>query len=95
MENSEWDDDDRRNRMDISTANHKLEKQRKKERRKALFRFALAGAIHQIKMIILVVAIIALVILLLCASAWYIVDEKDKRNSIVPGVISQINDNNA
>lgn len=96
MEGSEWDDDDRRNRLDISTINRKLEKQKKKERRKALFKFALAGVVHQIKMIILVVAIIALIVLLLCSAAWYVLDQNEKESkqkAIIPGAFLQINDN--
>ncbi len=95
MEDSEWDDDDRRNRLNISTINRKLQKKAKKERRKALVRFALDGVIHQIKMVILVVAIIALIVLLLCSAAWYVLDQNEsKEKAIIPGAFLQINDNN-
>ena len=81
--NSNWDDEDRKNRLEITNFQHKEKKAKKKEKRKTLLKEAINGLIHQIKITILIILIVSLGIIFLCTAAWYILKIEDEKESTI------------
>lgn len=80
---SNWDNEDRKSRLEIMNVRHNEKKEKKKEKRRILLREALDGLIHQIKVTILIITIVSLGILFLCATAWYILKIDEEKKSII------------
>lgn len=77
---AELDEERRRNRINMASASQKIKKSQKKQRRKELFKLALKDVVRQIKVTILIVAVVSILILILCTSAWYILESNEKND---------------
>lgn len=79
---TESDEERRRNRINMASASQKLKKAQKKQIRKKLFKAALKAFFHQINVMAIIIAIGVIIIFVLCTSAWYIIQNDEKNDKI-------------
>ena len=77
---NEYNDEARRERLAKTSTEQKLKKEQKKQKRKHMFKIAVDEFIHQVKLMLWFIAIFAAIILILCSSAWYILENEKKQS---------------
>lgn len=81
-----WNHEDRENRLELTHAVQDEKRQGKKRKGIINLKLALNELMRQIKLAILIIVIVSLGILMLCASAWYILKLEEENKTIIPEI---------